>query len=50
MRKDRIKVEEHSLLKTCKIPLSVISGMCLKASTPFSGIFLIMERLNVRVM
>jgi len=30
--------------------LSAICGMCFKASIPFFGIFLIMERLNVQVM
>lgn len=50
MSKGWIKVGEHSLFETCKIPLFAISGMCFKTSIyPFSRIFLIMKRLNMRV-
>lgn len=34
MGKGGIKVGEHNLFKTCKIPLFTISGMCFKASIP----------------
>jgi len=49
MGKGWIKVGEHSLFKTCKIPFFAISGMSLKRVYSFSGICLIMKRLNMRV-